>query len=107
MFETLRKEFLAISEAPGKMFAKGENTALLIETAPWLVEFENLGKRGLMALELIKTYESGNKEKFQKDYRKLKLINDIQRPGYLDHRSGTLKLQPFIDNVLKELNGKI
>lgn len=107
MFEALRKEFQAISEAPGKMFDKGENIPLLVEIAPWLVEFENLGKRGLMALDLIKTYESGNKEKFQKDYRKLKLINDIQRPGYLDHRSGTLKLQPFIDNVLKELKEKI
>ena len=103
-FEKLRKEFVKIKEAPDKMFSQGGNMPLVVEIAPWLIEFSNLGERGLMALDLIKTYESGNKDKFKEDYDRLYRINEIQKPGFLDKRSGTLKLQPFIDNVLADLN---
>ncbi len=103
-FDKLKNEFTKIKDAPDIMFSKGGNTPLVVEIAPWLIEFSNLGERGLMALDLIKTYESGNNEKFNEDYRKLMLINEIQKPGFLDNRSGTLKLQPFIDNVLADLD---
>ncbi len=33
----------------------------------------------------------------------LETVNEIQKPGYLEHRSGTLRLQPFIDAVLADL----
>ena len=103
-FEKLREEFVKIKEAPDKMFSQGGNMPLVVEIAPWLIEFSNLGERGLLALDLIKAYESGNKEKFREDYDRLSLINEIQKPGFLDKRSGTLKLQPFIDSVLADLN---
>ncbi len=85
------------------MFTDGGNVALVTEIAPWLVEFSNLGERGLMALDLIKLYEDGDYEKFSDAYNRLYLLNEVQKPGFLDHRSGTLKLQPFIDNVLLDL----
>ena len=85
------------------MVNEGGNVPLIVEIAPWLVEFTNLGERGLMALDLIKIYESGDKERFNQAYDRLETINYIQKPGYMDNRSGTLKLQPFIDNVLNDL----
>lgn len=103
-FENLRMEFQKIKDAPDLMFSKGGNTPLVIEIAPWLVEFSQLGERGLMALDLIKIHESGDRVKFEEAYRKLRIINDIQKPGFLENRSGTLKLQPFIDNVISDLN---
>lgn len=102
-FESLKKEFQKITAVEDKMVNDGGNVPLIVEIAPWLVEFTNLGERGLMALDLIKIYESGDKERFNQAYDRLETINYIQKPGYMDHRSGTLKLQPFIDNVLNEL----
>ncbi|MDE7437785.1 MAG: beta-N-acetylglucosaminidase domain-containing protein [Muribaculaceae bacterium] len=102
-YNALKNEFSKIKAAPDAMFTKGGNMPLVVEIAPWLVQFSNLGDRGLKALELIKIYESGDKVKFKEAYNRLKLLNDIQKPGYMDHRSGTLRLQPFIENVLTDL----
>ncbi len=102
-FLNLRNEFKKIKESVDLMFSQGGNMPLVLEIAPWLIEQSNLGERGLMALDLIKAYESGDKQKFEEAYRQLDLINNIQKTGYLEHRSGTLKLQPFIDNVLSDL----
>lgn len=102
-FDRLVNEFEKVRTAPDNMFARGGNMPLVVEIAPWLVEFSNLGRRGLDALDLIKIYESGDKEKFREAYSRLRLLNEVQRPGYLKHRSGTLKLQPFVDNVISDL----
>ncbi len=99
----LENEFELITKAPDEMVNKGGNPALIKEIAPWLVEFENLGKRGIAAIQLIKLYESGDLEEFKKQFERLDKLNSIQRTSYLSHRSGTLKLQPFIDNVLTDL----
>lgn len=103
-FDNLKREFEKIERVEDEIFENGGNPALAIEIAPWLVEFTNLGHRGLLALDLLKTYESGNKSEFEDKYKYLKILNEVQKPGYLDHRSGTLKLQPFIDNILTELS---
>lgn len=102
-FNALKNEFSKIKAAPDAMFAKGGNLPFVVEIAPWLVQFSNLGDRGLKALELIKIYESGDKDKFKAAYNELKTLNEIQKPGYMDHRSGTLKMQPFVENVLIDL----
>ena len=102
-FAKLKKEFEKVRDCSDIMFTDGGNVALVTEIAPWLVEFSNLGERGLMALDLIKLYEDGDYEKFSDAYNRLYLLNEVQKPGFLDHRSGTLKLQPFIDNVLLDL----
>lgn len=103
-FDALKKEFKKIKDAPAKIVEKGGNPKLATEVTPWLVEFENLGNRGLLALDLIKIHESGNKDEFLKAYNFLNTLNSIQKRGYKDHRIGTLKLQPFINRVLKDLN---
>lgn len=103
-YESLYNEFKRISEVEEQIVSSGKNLALIKELAPWLVEFTNLGNRGLMALELLKIKENGNRDEFEQAHRRLSLINEIQKPGYLNHRSGTLKLQPFIDDVLQHLS---
>lgn len=102
-FNALREEFTKIQAAADELASKSGNMPLVVEIAPWLAEFSNLGERGLMALDLIKIYESGDKNKFKEAYRMLETINEIQKTGYLEHRSGTLRLQPFIDAVLADL----
>lgn len=103
-YESLYNEFKRISEVEEQIVSSGKNLALIKELAPWLVEFTNLGNRGLMVLELLKIKENGNRDEFEQAHRRLSLINEIQKPGYLNHRSGTLKLQPFIDDVLQHLS---
>lgn len=102
-FESLKNEFTAIKNAPDIIFSQGRNLELIKEIAPWLIEFELLGNRGLLALDLIKKYESGNKAEFSKAYKYLENLNYIQKRSYKEHRSGTLKLQPFVNRVLLDL----
>lgn len=106
-FDILKKEFEKISKIADVLAEKGGNPELYAEIAPWLVEFTYLGQRGLKALELIKIYESGDKDKFRKAYNELSKLNLIQKKSYLAHRSGTLKLQPFIDQTLADLGEKL
>lgn len=106
-FDKLYDEFKKIRNAPDIMFHEGRNISLLMEIAPWLIEFSNLGDRGLKALDLIKAYESGDKETYRCLYEELRLLNEVQKPGYLKYRSGTLKLQPFIDNVLEDIGAEL
>lgn len=105
-YNNLKNEFEKIVSAPDEIFSNGGNLPLAVEIAPWLIQFSNLGNRGLKALELIKIYESGDANAFREAYNYLYKLNEIQKPGYEDHISGTLKLQPFIDNILSDLKDK-
>ncbi len=103
-YNALKSEFEKIKNVGNEIVTKGGNLPLILELAPWLVEFENLGQRGLLALELIKIKESGDNDAFLKAYNYLNNLNNVQAEGFMNHRSGTLKLQPFVNSVLAELN---
>lgn len=102
-YERLRQEFLKLKAAPAEILSHGGNPALAAELAPWLMQAVNLADRGLLALELIRLRESGDTEAFRTAYDRLKLLNDIQQPGYMKHRIGTMRLQPFITATLQKL----
>lgn len=102
-YERLRQEFLKLKAAPAKILSHGGNPALAAELAPWLMQAVNLADRGLLALELIRLRESGDTEAFRTAYDRLKLLNDIQQSGYMKHRIGTMRLQPFITATLQKL----
>ena len=102
-YERLRQEFLKLKAAPAEILSHGGNPALAAELAPWLMQAVNLADRGLLALELIRLHESGDSTAFRAAYDRLKLLNDIQQPGYMKHRIGTLRLQPFITATLQKL----
>ena len=102
-YERLLQEFLKLKAAPAEILSHGGNPALAAELAPWLMQAVNLADRGLLALELIKLHESGDSTAFRAAYDRLKLLNDIQQPGYMKHRIGTMRLQPFITATLQKL----
>lgn len=100
-FETLKAEFELITKVPEEM-QKISNKALLKELEPWLIEFGKLGQRGLETLELIKIYEGGDELEFLKAYIGNTMTSQ-ERDAYNAHRVGTLRLQPFYENVMKDL----
>ena len=100
-FNALMEEFCKIEQVPSVM-AKCENRLLLRELRPWLEEFGKLGTRGRKALECLAVYRSGDMEGFWKAYT-ANLMTDEDVAAYNAHRSGTLKLQPFYENIMNDM----
>lgn len=95
-------EFQKMSQAPAKMLNSGADQYLLEELKPWLVEFEKLGQRGMAAVELEKTYNSGDKATFWRNYLAGEMTPE-QVKAYNAHKSGTLRMQPYITNTRARL----
>ena len=104
-YDALMAEFKRIESAPATIDSFCSNRALAEELRPWLVEFEKLGVRGQNTLSLIKLYEAGEYEKFWNLFEENRMDFDEQA-AYLAHKSGTLKLQPFIENATDALANK-
>lgn len=103
-FRSLWQEFEKIEKVPGEIEAGCANKGLLKELAPWLKEFGKLGTRGRNALELIKTYKSGNDDAgFWAKYVQ-NLMSKADREAYAAHKSGTMKLQPFYENAMDDMS---
>lgn len=98
----LLAEFKKISEVPAIMESKCDNALLMKELKPWLTEFGKLGQRGIEAIGLIDLYRSGNDSLFWAGYVDA-LMTPEERKAYEAHKSGTLKLQPFIENALDDM----
>ncbi|MFI3294815.1 MAG: beta-N-acetylglucosaminidase domain-containing protein [Rikenellaceae bacterium] len=101
-YDSLYTEFKKVKAAPKTIFEKGKNQLLIGELKPWLIEFEKLGERGLVAMDLIKLYEKGDQEKFWNLFNTT-VMTQKELKDYKDHRSGTLKLTPFINNARRDL----
>lgn len=97
-FDAIKAEFEKVVKAKSEILASKSDKALVAELTPWLVEFEKLGQRGLGALELIKTYEKGDQKAIWKAIVASQM-SDAQMEAYKKHKSGTMVLQPFIDNT--------
>lgn len=100
-FNALKEEFAAIAGVPARM-EKISNKPLLEELRPWLVEFGKLGNRGLSTLELIKVYEGNDDAAFWNAYEQ-NIMTEEEKNQYQDHKMGTLKLQPFIDDAKEDM----
>lgn len=101
--ENLEDEFIRVESAYAGIEAGCTNEALLDELRPWLVEFTKLGVRGRYAIALGKAYRSGvDDEVFWNDY-----VHNIMTPedrrAYEAHKSGTMKLQPFYENMMDDM----
>lgn len=104
-FEALKIEFEKVVKAKELILKSGADEYLIAELKPWLVEFEKLGMRGLSALELIKTSENGDLSKTWEAIVKNQ-ISEENLAAYKKHKSGTLVLQPFVDNTNKQIGQK-
>lgn len=100
-YNDLYSEFTKITGVPETM-EKCKNKALLAELNPWLTEFGKLGNRGIKALELIKIYETGNSKDFWSAYVN-NLMTSKDKNDYMEHKSGTMKLQPFYESTMNDL----
>lgn len=101
-YDSLRSEFERIKAAPTAIRTSGADPQLLKELEPWLVEFEKLGERGLRTMDLIKIYESGNDSSFMKAYE-ANLMTEDDYVAYEAHKVGTMKLQPFYENIMDDM----
>lgn len=100
-YDSLMTCFRRMEAVPAEMEACA-NKALLEELRPWLVEFGKLGTRCRKALECLSLYLSGDVSGFWAAYAD-NLMTDEDRAAYGAHSSGTLKLQPFYDSMMKDL----
>jgi hyaluronoglucosaminidase len=101
-FNALKSEFQKIAKVHSTMEQKCSNQALMAELHPWLEEFSKLGNRGLRTLDLIKTFEQGDNEKFWSAYLD-NTMTEEQQKAYEAHKSGTMKLQPFYENAMNDM----
>lgn len=100
-YDALMEEFKKIETVPAIMESCG-NELLLGELRPWLAEFGKLGTRGRKALECLKIFKSGDMQGFWNAYT-ANLMTEEEIAAYNAHKSGTLKLQPFYENIMDEM----
>ena len=100
-FNALMEEFKKIEQVPAIM-ENCENALLLRELRPWLEEFGKLGTRGRNALECLEIFRSGNNAKFWNAYIS-NVMSKEDVASYNAHRIGTLKLQPFYENIMNDM----
>ncbi|MCM1110080.1 MAG: beta-N-acetylglucosaminidase domain-containing protein [Clostridium sp.] len=98
----LMTEFKKVEAAPATMEANCTNELLMKELRPWLVEFGKLGSRGVRTLELLEEYRAGNDSIFWNGYVG-NIMSTADRAEYEAHKSGTMKLQPFVDNAMTDM----
>lgn len=98
----LRSEFERVAAVPAVMEADCDNQLLMAELRPWLTEFGKLGQRGMATIDLIDTYRAGNDSLFWAQYVANRFTPE-QRADWEAHKSGTMKLQPFIDDATTDM----
>ena len=101
--QELWNEFDRVEKAPAAIEQGCANAELLKELKPWLDEFNKLGTRGKRAIELGRIYREGKDDaKFWNQYVQ-NLMTPEGRAAYEAHKSGTMKLQPFYDNIMDDM----
>lgn len=101
--QELWNEFDRVEKAPAAIEQGCENAGLLSELKPWLTEFNKLGTRGKRTIELGRIYRDGKDDaKFWNQYVQ-NLMTPEGRAAYEAHKSGTMKLQPFYDNMMDDM----
>lgn len=111
----LENEFKKIESVPAVMEQGCDNSILLNELRPWLTEFGKLGTRGYRAIELARIYRNQSNDAlfWEKFIENLMSKEDME--NYNAHKLGTMKLQPFYENItddmahgfLKKLTGEV
>lgn len=101
-YDALMAEFRRVEAVPATMEAQCRNALLMKELRPWLAEFSKLGARGRRTLELIRTYQSGDRAAFWNGYA-ANLMSEEDHAAYEAHKTGTMKLQPFYERAMDDM----
>lgn len=102
--QTLEAEFKKVEQVPAEMEQGCKNQELLTELRPWLKEFGKLGTRGKRAIELARLYRAGNDDATFWNLYVQNLMTSEDRKAYEAHKSGTMKLQPFYENMMDDMS---
>lgn len=95
----LRTQLARMKAAPGIIRQKCGNRLLLGEINPWLDQLEALAGRAGRALQLMEPYRNGDAVAFWEGYVANRMDTAQQR-AYETHKLGTLKWQPFYENIM-------
>ncbi len=99
----LEAEFKKVEQTPADFEKVCSNELLLKELKPWLVEFGKLGARGRKAIEIARIYRANEDDaRFWEMYVE-NLMSADERKDYEAHKSGTMKLQPFYENMMGDM----
>lgn len=101
--QELWNEFDRVEKAPAAIEKGCTNAGLLKELKPWLDEFNKLGTRGKHAIELGRLYRDGKDDAAFWNKYVQNLMSPEARAAYNAHKSGTMKLQPFYDNLMDDM----
>ncbi len=101
--DALEAEFKKVEGVPAELEKNCNNKLLLNELHPWLVEFEKLGARGRKALEIARIYRAGNDNALFWDKYVQNIMSKEERKLYENHKSGTMKLQPFYEYAMSDM----
>lgn len=101
--EALERECMAIEQVPSILEEKCANRELLAELRPWLAELGKLGTRCRKAIELGRLCREGRMDDgFWKLYSE-NVMSEEERAAYEAHKCGTLKLQPFYERMMSDI----
>lgn len=101
--ELLERDFEAIEAAPGEIEARCANRALVGELRPWLDEMRKLGRRGGEAIDLARLYRRGADDATLWGKYQRCIMTDREKRGFDAHKVGTMKLQPFFENMMDDI----
>lgn len=105
-YDSLRNEFVRITQAPAAIMASGDDKYLIEELTPWLEQFKVLGERGLQAMDLMKINAAGDEAGIWNALLEGEMTRS-ERAAYNAHKSGTYKLRPFIANTRTAISEKL
>lgn len=99
--QKLEAEFRKIEKVPSEIYAGcSSNAGLYSEIRPWLIEFGKLGARGRKAIETARLYRAGDNDALFWSRFVRNIMSQDDRKAYEAHKSGTMKLQPFYENLM-------
>ncbi|WP_266202412.1 beta-N-acetylhexosaminidase family protein [Pontibacter kalidii] len=106
----IKQEFESIAKAPSEIRSKSQNKRLVEQLSPWLLQFEQLGKAGSHAIDMVNNRMNLNPAAAWAEYLRLEAVLDSmatvdatlnQNPYQPGVKTGSLVLMPFVEEVFK------
>lgn len=110
-FTALEREFKKIISASDALLRSKDNEALINDINPWIKQFGLLGQTGVVAMNLLRDLENGDKESFKLDYSRLKELKEQtyeleavnnRNPYQPGVKTGSLVMAPFVNNLFAQ-----
>lgn len=101
-FDALKTELEEITTLPGRFEKNCHNELLFNELMPWVEQLAKVGERGLNAVELLEMLPDASVEQLWNAYA-VAMPDKDDWDAFDLHRAGTMKLNPFYTNTVKDL----